>query len=177
MTEKESQYTIGHLVAAYADAGLIVMRSQLWGPARDGDHLALTALLALDPWTVDEPGRVGEGFTSALQVACAGGHVECVEVLLKHRAIFRDKDWQSTPRPFVCASMLTGAGYYDGGKPPGGILHFHDVAGRQARQRPDFLYYRTPHLGDGHQRRSNGHPLPNDSLWHDLNGLGTRPQN
>jgi hypothetical protein len=124
MTEKESQYTIGHLVAAYADAGLIVMRSQLWGPARDGDHLALTALLALDPWTVDEPGRVGEGFTSALQVACAGGHVECVEVLLKHRAIFRDKDWQSTPRPFVCASMLTGAGYYDGGKPPGGILHF-----------------------------------------------------
>ena len=120
-----STYTVGNLVAAYADAGLIALRRQLWRPSRDGNHQALAALLALDPWTIDEPGRVGEGFTNALQVACAAGHVECVELLLKHGAIFRDKDWQPTPRPFVCASMLTGAGYYDvGGGGPKGVLYF-----------------------------------------------------
>lgn len=123
-----SQSTVADLVAAYVDAGLVVLCYQLWRPARDGDHKTLAQLLARDPYTVDEPGRAGQGFTNALQVACAGGHVECVQLLIKHGAVFRDADWQSPPRPFVCASMLTGAGYFDGGGAPRGILFFQSAS-------------------------------------------------
>lgn len=123
-----SQATVADLVAAYVDAGLVVLCYQLWRPARDGDHKTLALLLARDPYTVDEPGRAGQGFTNALQVACAGGHVECVQLLIKHGAVFRDADWQSPPRPFVCASMLTGTGYFDGGGAPRGILYFQSAS-------------------------------------------------
>lgn len=113
--KEEDQHTIDKLVSAFAGAGLLALCIQLWEPARDGDHQSLARLLELDPWTIDEPGRAGQGYTNALQVACAGGHVQCVELLLSKGAIFRDSDWQPTPHPFVCASMLVGAGYYDQG--------------------------------------------------------------
>ena len=122
--KEQDQHTVDKLVSAYASAGLIALCVQLWAPARDGDLQTLGRLLELDPWTVDEPGRAGQGFTNALQVACAGGNVQCVELLLKRGAIFRDSDWQPEPKPFVCSSMLVGAGYYDGGGAPRGILYF-----------------------------------------------------
>ena len=91
---------------------------QLWLPSRDGDAAELSRLLSLDPWTVDEPGRDGQAYTNALQVACAGGHIECVRMLLDCGAIFRDSDWNpEAPRPFVCNSVLSGAGY---APPPAG---------------------------------------------------------
>ena len=61
---------------------------------------------------------------SALQVAIAGGYTECVKLLLDKGAVFRDSDWQSPPRPFVCTSMLTGAGYFDQGGAPRGLLYY-----------------------------------------------------
>ena len=119
------QLRVENLVSAFASAGYLALCMQLWAPARDGDHETLERLLALDPWTVDEPGRQGQGCTNALQVACAAGHVQCVELLLKAGAIFRDCDWQHpTPHPFVCTSMLTGGGYFDAMGAPRGILHF-----------------------------------------------------
>ena len=119
------QLRIENLLSAFATASYLCLCVQLWAPARDGDYSTLSKLLDLEPWTLDEPGRQGQGFTSALQVACAGGNVECVDLLLKHGAIFRDADWQfPTPQPFVCTSMLTGAGYFDQGGAPRGILYF-----------------------------------------------------
>ena len=119
------QLRIENLLSAFANASYLCLCVQLWAPARDGDYSTLSKLLDLEPWTLDEPGRQGQGFTSALQVACAGGNVECVDLLLKHGAIFRDADWQfPTPQPFVCTSMLTGAGYFDQGGAPRGILYF-----------------------------------------------------
>ena len=119
------QLRIENLLSAFANASYLCLCVQLWVPARDGDYSTLSKLLDLEPWTLDEPGRQGQGFTSALQVACAGGNVECVDLLLKHGAIFRDADWQfPTPQPFVCTSMLTGAGYFDQGGAPRGILYF-----------------------------------------------------
>ena len=112
--------TLSQLVSAFASEGYIACCWQLWAPARDGDAAALAELLKRDPWTVDEPGRSAQGYTNALQVACAGGHVDCVELLLKHGAIFRDADWQRPPRPYVCTAMLQGAGYFDAPPPPTG---------------------------------------------------------
>ena len=81
-------------------------------PARDGDAAELERLLELSPWTVDEPGREGQHYTNALQVACASGHPECVRLLLDAGAIFRDSNWSPNGhQPYVCASMLAGAGY------------------------------------------------------------------
>ena len=108
------QHTIGDLVNAYVDAGLVILCPQLWRPARDGQHEVLAKLLAGKPWTVDEPGGAGQGYTSALQVACAAGHVECVQLLLKAGAIFRDADWQvgiarppsPTPTPCPCPAPM-----------------------------------------------------------------------
>ena len=109
----DDKHTLAKLVSAFATEGLICCCSQLWAPARDNDPERLAELLKLDPWTVDEPGQAGQGYTNALQVACAGGYIECVKLLLDHGAIFRDADWQTPPRPFVCTSMLTGTGYFD----------------------------------------------------------------
>ena len=119
------QLRVENLIAAFASAGYLALCMQLWRPARDGDHATLARLLELAPWTVDEPGRQGQGCTNALQVACAAGHVECVDLLLRAGAVFRDADWQQpTPHPFVCSSMLTGAGYFDDRGAPRGILYF-----------------------------------------------------
>ena len=118
------EYTVDRLIASFCEAGYLALCFQLWRPARDGDHEALAKLLALEPYTIDEPGRAAHRYTNALQVACAAGHVQCVELLVKHGAIFRDADWQQPPRPFVCVSMLTGAGYFDQGGAPRGILYF-----------------------------------------------------
>ena len=104
--------SISKTVSALTKAGYLASCILLWVPARDGDAGELSRLLDLVPWTVDEPGRDGQGYTSALQVACAAGHEACVQLLLDAGAIFRDHDWHpSANRPYVCTSMLSGAGY------------------------------------------------------------------
>ncbi len=90
-------------VSALTAAGYLALCVHLWVPARDGDAAELRRLLSLDPWTVDEPGRDGQGYTNALQVACAMGHVECVRILLDCGAIFRDADFQ----PEVCRAPVS----------------------------------------------------------------------
>ena len=77
-------------------AGYLAVCIQLWVPARDGDASELARLLELSPFTLDEPGRDGQGFTNALQVACVNGHVDTVRLLLEAGALFRDADWTPT---------------------------------------------------------------------------------
>ena len=100
-------------VSALTAGGYLACCVHLWLPAREGDAVELSRLLELQPWTVDEPGRDGQGYTNALQVAAASGHAACVALLLDAGAIFRDACWKpgSTPTPYVCSTMLANAGY------------------------------------------------------------------
>ena len=82
---------------------------------------------------VDEPGREGQQYTNALQVACANGHIECVALLLGAGAVFRDADW--TPAgatPYVCSRMLANAGY---AQQPEGVAAGSEAAARIPRDR------------------------------------------
>ena len=49
----------------------------------------MTRLLSSLDWTW----LTAHARLNALQVACAAGHVECVDLLLSQGAIFRDADW------------------------------------------------------------------------------------
>ena len=68
---EEQQLRVENLVSAFAAAGLLVLCVQLWAPARDGNHAALARLLEMRPWTVDEPGRQGQGASVGPQPARA----------------------------------------------------------------------------------------------------------
>jgi len=89
-------------VSTLTGAGYLALCMHLWIPARDGNVDELRRLLSLHPWTLDEPGRDRQGYTNALQVACASGHLECVRILLECGALFRDADF----RPVVRGGLL-----------------------------------------------------------------------
>lgn len=101
-------------LASLRASGDVPTCASLWVPSRDGDAAELSRLLELGPWTIDEP-RPGE-YTSALQVACTSGNVDCVRLLLDAGAIFRDADFALASEsgqpgnPHVCAGILAGSG-------------------------------------------------------------------